>query len=254
MLRRRRRGVQTIGQTPAYARSTPRVSVLVPVHDREQGAVAALTSVAASLYDALEVLILHDASNDPPASALRRFLDEHPSLPAILLRQPVNRSLAHSRNTLTEHARGEYLFILDPTGGIYPSTLQRLVTALDADPQAIFSYPMVAVFDEDDRPVRLLSSLPWEPERLKHENWIDATVLIRRARLLELGGYCTDPRVAGWEDFDLWCKCADAAGHGVHVPQVLAWHRRSVGLATAHSENGTPANRALMRERFPWLL
>ncbi len=51
---------------------------------------------------------------------MSRFLDDHPSLPARLLHQPLNRGLAHSRNTLIEHARGEYLFILNPTGGIYP--------------------------------------------------------------------------------------------------------------------------------------
>jgi glycosyltransferase involved in cell wall biosynthesis len=254
MLRGRRRGVQTLAQTPTYAPAKPRVTVvLVAVHEREQEAVDALASVAASLYDALELLILDDASSDRSASAMSSFLDDHPSLPARLLRQPVNRGLAHSRNTLVEHARGEYLFILDSTGGIYPSTLQRLVAALDADPEAIFSYPMVAVF-EGDRPVELLSSLPWEPERLRSGNWIDGMALIRRARLLELGGYSTDPPLAGWEDFDLWCKCAEAGGHGVHVAQVLAWRRRTANPDAAHSENGTPAKWALMQERFPRLL
>jgi GT2 family glycosyltransferase len=85
---------------------------------------------------------------------------------------------------------------------------------------------MVAVFD-GNQSVALRGSLPWEPERLKNDNWIDAMVLIRRARLLELGGYSTDPRLAGWEDFDLWCRCAQAGGYGVHVAQVLAWHRRA---------------------------
>ena len=185
---------------------------------------------------------------------MSRFLDDHPSLPARFLHQPLNHGLAHSRNTLVEHARGEYLFILNPTGGIYPSTLQRLVTALDADPQSLFSYSMVAVFDED-RPVKLLSSLPWEPERLKNDNWIDGIALIRRTRLLELGCYSTDPRLAGWEDYDLWCKLAEAQGHGAHVPQVLAWHRQAPGSTAAHNENDTAsATRALMRERFPRLL
>ena len=105
------------------------------VKDREREAVEALASVAASLYGELEVLILDDPSSDRFASAVRVFLDDHPWLPAALLRQPVNRGLGHSRNTLAEHARGEYLFILDATGGVYPSTLQRLVTALDADPR-----------------------------------------------------------------------------------------------------------------------
>ena len=241
MLRKRRRGVRIVEETPAYARAKPRVSViLVAVRDHAQEAVEALVSAAASLYDELEVLILDDASNDRPAVALRKILNDHPSLPARFLRQPVDRGLARSRNTLVEHARGEYLFILDATGGIYPSTLQRLVTALDADPQAVFSYPMVGAFEED-RPVDLLGSLPWEPERLKSGNWIDGMALIRRTRLLELGGYSTDPRLVGCWDFDLWCRCAQVGGHGVHVPQVLAWRQRSASSVTAHVENDTAA-------------
>ena len=188
-----------------------------------------------------------------PASAFRSFVDDHPLLPAALLHDPVTGGISRSRNILAEHARGEYLFILDATGGIYPSTLQRLVAALDGDPQAIFSYPMVAILDRG-QPVELLSSLPWEPERLRRGNWIDGMVLIRRERLHELGGYTTDPRLAGWEDFDLWCKCAEAGGHGVHVPQVLAWHRPRANSGAAHSLETTPAELALMRERFPRLL
>jgi hypothetical protein len=243
--------VRTLGQTEAYAGSAPRVSVLSVVSNGTSAeSVEALTSVAASASPELELLVLDDGSGAESASALRSFLNDHRSLPARLLRQPVNRGLAHSRNTLLEAARGEYLFILDSTGGIYPSTLQRLVASLDADPQATFSYPMVAVFEED-RPVELLSSLPWEPERLKRGNWIDSMALIRRERLMELGCYETDPRLAGLEDFDLWCKCAQVGGHGVHVPQVLAWHRRRAHSAV---ESGTPVQWALMRELFPELL
>jgi GT2 family glycosyltransferase len=247
VLRGRRSGVRVLAQTPAYARITPRVSVVSVVADSREGEdIEALASVAASLYDELELLILDRASGGAPGLARRSFLDERPSLPAMLLHQSVNGGLGQSLNTLAERARGEYLFILNPEGGIYPSTLGRLVTALDADPRAIFSYPMVAVFD-GLQPVELLSSLPWERERLKSGNWIDAIALLRRKRLLELGGYCTDPRLAGWEDYELWCKCAAAGGHGVHVPQVLAWHRQS-------ADRGTPDMWALMRMRFPQLL
>jgi Glycosyl transferase family 2/Glycosyl transferases group 1 len=246
--------VRTLGQTEAYAHSAPRVSVLSVLSNVTSAeSVEALASVAASVFPELELLVLDDDSGGESASAWRGFLHDHPSLPARLLRQPVNRGLAQSRNTLVEAARGEYLFILDPTGGIYPSTLGQLVASLDADPQAIFAYPMVAVFEEG-RPVELLSSLPWEPERLKRGNWIDSMALIRRKRLLELGGYETDPRLAGWEDFDLWCKCAQAGGHGVHLPQVLAWHRRSVRPGSGPNGRGTPTQWALLRERYPALL
>ena len=244
---RQESGVRILAETTVYAGSTPRVTVVsVVTHDLEREGVEALASVAASHYSEFEVLILDDGSSDGDSPAVRRFLDDHPSLPAILLRQPVNRGLAHSRNTLAERARGEYVFVLDANGGIYPSTLERLVRVLDAEPQAIFSYPMVAAFD-GDRPVALLSALPWEPERLRSGNWIDGMALIRRGRLLELGGYSTDPCLAGWEDFYLWCRCAEAGAHGVHVPQVLAWHRQIAA-------SKTPAKWALMRDIFPELL
>jgi hypothetical protein len=239
--------VRTLGETAAFARSAPRVSVLSVISNATSPtSIEALSSVAASVSPELELLVLDDGSHGEATPELERFFADHPSLPARLLRQPVNRGLAHSRNTLVRHARGEYLFTLDPTGGIYPSTLQRLSTALDADTQAIFSYPMVAVFD-DSRAVELASALPWEPGRLKRGNWIDGMALIRRERLLALGGYSVDPRLAGWEDFQLWCKCAEAGGHAVHIPQVLAWRRLAANRAT-------PAKWALMRELFPGLL
>jgi hypothetical protein len=250
--RGRRPAVEILAQTPAYAAATPQVSVVVSVHGRARDAVEALAGVAASLRCELEALVLDEARDGRSAAAVRRFLDAHQRLPAALLRRPASRGLADSRNALAERARGEYVFILDADGGIYPSTLERLVTALDADRQATFAYPMVAVFD-GDRPVELLSSLPWEPERLKRGDRVDAMALIRRERLLELGGYATDPRLAGWEDFHLWCQCAEAGDHAVHVPQVLGWRRRTAS-STPRSETGTPATWALMQARFPRLL
>jgi glycosyltransferase involved in cell wall biosynthesis len=208
--------------------------------------------VATSHYGAIELLVTGDPSIYRSTSAVRRFLNEHSALPASLVCQPP-QGLARSRNALVEHAHGEYLFMLDATGAIFPSTLQRLVAALDESPQASFAYPMVGVLD-GDRPVELLSSLPWEPERLRRGNWIDSLALIRRQRLLELGGYTTDPRLAGWEDFDLWCKCAQAGGHGVHVPQVLACHRRLPRSEGPRRENPADTRWVLMRERFPQLL
>jgi hypothetical protein len=257
--RGRRPGVEIRAQTPAYAAATPQVSVVVTVHGRKRDAAEALAGVAASRCCELEVLVLDEAADGRSAAAVRCFLDDHQWLPAALLRRLASRgladsrnTLADSRNTLAERARGEYVFILDADGGIYPSALERLVTALDADRQATFAYPMVAVFDGDG-PVELLSSLPWEPERLKRGDRVDAMALVRRERLLELGGYATDPRLAGWEDFHLWCQCAEAGDHGVHVPQVLGWRRRTAS-SMPRPETGTPATWALMQARFPQLL
>ncbi|HXP29269.1 MAG TPA: hypothetical protein VN804_05905, partial [Solirubrobacteraceae bacterium] len=131
-------------------------------------------------------------------------------------------------------------------------TVERLVRALDDDADALFSYPMVAVFD-GPRPVELRGSLPWEPERLRRENWIDAPVLIRRAPLLALGGWATDPALRGLEDFDLWCRCAEGGYGAAHVPQVLAWHPRTGDSAPRDVASLAPAVTALLHERCPRL-
>src|SRR3984957_8302618 len=155
-------GVQVIAQTATYAQNTPRISVVtVIVPGREREGVEALASVTASRYGALEVLVDASSGGGP---VVGRFLNEHPALPAMLLRQSVSHGLGHARNTLAKRARGEYLFILDADGGIYPSTLERLISALEADRRAIFSYPLGAGLDWE-RPVDLISSLPREPGR-----------------------------------------------------------------------------------------
>ena len=243
-LRGRRRGPQALEVTPSYARASPRVSVLLAAaHGDARQTVEALASVAASLFDELEALVLIDGSDDRLAPALRSFLHEHPSLPAKLLSEPVGRGLGHRRNLLIEQARGEHVLVLDASARIFPSTVTRLVAALDEDPAALFCYPMVAVF-EQDKPVQLLGSLPWEPERLARENWIDGVTLVRRARLLELGCYSTDPRLAGVEDLDLWRRCAQAGGRGVQVAQVLGWRLRDASRASADGENGARTGQA----------
>jgi hypothetical protein len=111
---------------------------------------------------------------------------------------------------------------------------------------------MVAVVDAGV-PVGLRGSMPWEGERLARENWIDPPALIRRTRLIELGGYAIDERLSGLEDFDLWCRIADSAGRGIHVPQVLAWHSRRDNAEPADLASPDPERARLLQERAPRL-
>jgi len=233
----------TLHRTPAHARVKPRVSVLcVPSPDSGPLLTDALETVAASRYAHLELVLTARSQHD---ACLRDFLDRHSQLPALLMRRRQGHGVGELLNALVGHARGEYLFVLHPDGSIHRSALDRLVDTLDASPDAMFAFPMVGLF-EGDRSVELLGSVPWEPERLKLGNWIDGMSLLRRSSLVRLGCFSTDPRFAGWEAFDLWCRCARAQEHGVHVPQVLAWRQRTTEL----DETG---KWAAMRDRYPEL-
>jgi hypothetical protein len=238
-----RRNRDVAAETPSYRDADPRVSVLgVVAAEREEETLQLLARVAACRCDALEIVVL--ALGATRRGGLARLFAGHPEVPMALLRAEAS-GLGGARSLLIERARGEHLLAAPPGGGVFPTILARLERALEADRSATFAYPMIAVVDAGV-PVDLRGSMPWEGERLARENWIDTPALIRRGGLLALGGYATDERLSGLEDFDLWCRIADSGGRGIHVPQVLAWH--------SPRDNARPADVASLDPDSAWLL
>ncbi len=245
--------IRVVARTPAYGRSAPCISVLIPLYNHGEEVRSALESVAASEYERLEIVVLDDASTDRSQEAVLDFLDGHAHLPAMLLQHVVNRGLGRTRNDLVAAARGELVFMLDADNEIYPTALDRLVEALDEDPGAFFSYPMLEEH-VDGQPDTLRSYLPWEPGQLAKANYIDAMSLLRRRELVELGGYTEDPRLHGWEDYDLWCRTADRGLRGVLVPQILARYRRAAhSMLYSITNMDTSEAESLLRTRYGFL-
>jgi glycosyltransferase involved in cell wall biosynthesis len=229
------------------------VTVGISLHNYESHVRDALESVAASEYADYELVVVDDESTDRSADVVEAFLAEHPSLPAALGVHGSNQGLARTRNAITEHARGELVFVLDADNGIYPGALGRLVEALDEHPDAAFAYPTIAV-REGERPAGLLSYHGWDLDLLRVTNYIDAMALVRRDALVDLGGYWGDPRVVGWEDYDLWCRVAEAGGRGVHVPEILAWYRKTGHSMVSLTALDVTVARSLIAARAPSVL
>jgi hypothetical protein len=242
-----------VGETPTYGTGAPRVSVVISLHDYEQEVGEALASVAASEYDDLEVIVVDDASGDRSVQAVRAFMREHPWLPTKLVRHLTNQGLGATRNDGISASSGQLVFVLDADNKVFPTTLSRLVEVLDADPGASFAYSIIAMHSVIG-PCGLLSALPWEPSRLRSGNYIDAMALIRRTALDFTRGYAEDPRLVGWEDYDLWSRLADAKHYGVHLNEIQGWYR-----VADHSQSRSWTNidrrvaTSLIRARAPRL-
>jgi hypothetical protein len=236
---RRRGWKDVIAETRSFATAMPQISAVCVM---AQADVAPLESVARSLHPALEMLVVCTPSTGAQAAA-ERFVHDRADLPTVVLEHP-GGGRARGWNLLAERSRGARLLFLDDGAVVYPSTVARLAAALDGDLDSAFAYPMVAT--RTIQGLRLSSALPWEPERLRVGNWIEPLALFRRREFLRLGGFSTDPGIAGWEDYDLWCRCAEVGLRGAHVAQVLA--RR-----TRQPAPDAITKWALMRERFPTL-
>jgi hypothetical protein len=219
-----RGAVEVVERTPSYAAARPRVSVLVTLFNYARHIEEALDSVSRSTVRDVEIVVVDDASEDASEERARHWLAAHPSTPAILLRHRWNRGLPHARNAALDFARAPLAFILDADNSIYPRGIERLAGALEGDPSAGFAYGILEAFSSEGA-VGLVSYTPWEPERLREMNFVDAMALVRTDALRAVGGYATDPRLHGWEDYDLWCRMAESGRHGIAVPEIVARYR-----------------------------
>jgi hypothetical protein len=217
--------LELVAKTQAYESAVPRVSVLTALYNHAAEVGAALNSAAASQDIELELIVVDDGSTDGSSSTVLDWMTEHQDIPALLLRHPINLGLAAARNHALSIARGELCFALDADNEVFPSCLLQLERAIDSDRGAAFAYSYLEMFN-GDQPVGLMNQFPWEPTRLRFGNYIDAMALMRTAIIRDqLGGYPTDRRLYGWEDYALWCAVATAGHHAIRVPEILARYR-----------------------------
>jgi GT2 family glycosyltransferase len=159
--------------------------------------------------------------------AVRRAWAEVPWLSGKLIRRPINGGLpASSRNLAFEYAQGELLFILDADNSVLPRGFEKLTAALDADPDAAFSYGIIEKFDGSG-PLGIESWLDWDADRLRYGNYVDAMALIRREALEAVGGYSEAPALGGWEDYALWAAMAEKGLDAVRIPDFIGRYRVS---------------------------
>jgi hypothetical protein len=227
----------------------PRVSVVLTVFNYAALVGSAIESVVASEFTDYELVIVDDESSDGSGDAIRRALSDAPSIAAKLITRSRNRGLAHARNLGAEIATGDLLFILDADNAIYPHTLGRLTQAMDENSAVAFAYGIIEQFAVDG-PTSLTSYLGWDPERLRYGNFVDAMAMVRRSALLEVGGYVTDPRLYGWEDFALWCSFADRGWGGVQVPEIVARYRLALHSMISLTNIDASAVWSLLLDRF----
>jgi len=102
----------------------PWLSILIPVFNVAPYLTECIDSVEAQLLAGVEVLALDDASTDGSAEVLQRLAATRPWLRA--LSHARNAGLSVARNTLLQHASGEYLWFLDSDDRLAPGAIRGL--------------------------------------------------------------------------------------------------------------------------------
>ncbi|RKQ89826.1 CDP-glycerol glycerophosphotransferase (TagB/SpsB family) [Mycolicibacterium mucogenicum 261Sha1.1M5] len=103
------------------SRTSPLVSVIVPVFNGEQFLTRCLDSIFAQTMPDFEVLVVNDGSTDETASILAEYAAARPELTVI---EQANAGQGAARNRALGEARGEFVLFVDADDFIERVTLQ----------------------------------------------------------------------------------------------------------------------------------
>ena len=124
-------------------RTMPRVSVIIPVHNRADLIRETLQSVAAQTYRDFEVLVVDDGSTDRTPQILAEFL---PHI-RIITQAHAGQGGATARNAGIRAATGEFIAFLDSDDLWFPQKLERQVALFQRVPELAWSYTDMEAFD-----------------------------------------------------------------------------------------------------------
>lgn len=233
---------------------TPVVSVIMALFNHSEFVSAALDSTIAGAGEvSYELIVVDDGSTDDSRDTVIAWLHAHPWVRARVIGHRFNQGLPYARNTALAAAQGEFVFVLDADNEVLPGAFQTLLQPLLADPDSSFAYGMLDAFTHNGS-VATMGMWPWQPKRLRNGNYIDAMALIRTSTVRDMAGYTTDRRLYGWEDYDLWCRLAEAGRYGRQVPNFVARYRRSPTSMVALSNVSQVPAFAALAERCPRLM
>ncbi len=183
----------------------PEVSVIIPNYDRHGEMERAVDSVLSQEEVEFELLVVDDASNDPPLALYERV----EVLGHRVLRGESRLGPGPCRNRAAELARGEYLALLDSDDYWLPGKLSRQLASLRSSGLRIGQVEEVWIRNGvrvNPLKVHRMEAGDLFERSLRAVCVSPSSVLLERSLFLELGGF--DEELFVCEDYDLWLRAA----------------------------------------------
>ncbi|MFN2333548.1 MAG: glycosyltransferase family 2 protein [Wenzhouxiangellaceae bacterium] len=213
--------------------SDPKVTVFIPVFNREHYVCVAINSILAQTFQDFELLLIDDGSTDRTGEVLAGFDD-----PRIrIATNPANLGIPASRNRGLDLARGQYIALLDSDDHAYPERLKRQVDYLDAHRGISQIGGWCSFMDESGHMLPRIRRQPLQPDEIHahmlfHCPIINRTVMARTDALRQLRYDQHFPRC---QDYDMHVRLL-TNGHALaNLPEILVCGREHPGRFTGQT-------------------
>lgn len=229
----------------------PIISIILPVHNRQDLVRRSIDSVLTQTMTDFELLVIDDCSTDATAEVVAAYCDDS----RVRLHSCTkNLGPAGARNKGIELARGRYVAFQDSDDRWFPEKLERQIAALEKHPDRRICYCGALYYAEDqcyyiprkgtldaesakngDLSAAVLYSNPTTPQ----------TLVIERALFNEVGGFDETLRIN--EDWDLSIRMAQRVRF-VFVPEPLVVIYRTAGSISSDRAADTAARQKFLTE------
>lgn len=221
----------------------PLVSVIIPVYNMQDYLTECVTSVLASTYTPLEVVIVDDGSTDGSLAVAHDLAaaDER-----VVVVAQANSGVSSARNHAIEEARGEFVLPVDGDDRIAPHYIEHALRHFEADPDVKVVTACGEFFGNRTGRWELPA---FDLHLLARRNLISVCALYRKAHWAQAGGYCT--YIKGLEDWDFWISMLKDGGKVVQMPEVGFYYRIRAHSKRIADRKHKAAVVATLNERHP---
>ena len=180
-----------------------KISVIVPVYNREQKIRKSIQSVIEQTYSNLEIIVVDDGSTDNTERVVKEIPDES----IIYIKQPVNQGVSAARNAGVLNATADLIAFHDSDDYWYADKLEKQMDYWNKHPEYSMIYCGYWLKGMDDTVI----TVPFKGTRgnlegniyqtLLINNTIGApTMLMRKDSFMKVGGFDTSLRsLEDWE-------------------------------------------------------
>jgi glycosyltransferase involved in cell wall biosynthesis len=191
------------------SRGQPLVSVVVPCFNHGRFLPACIAAILDQDYEAIEVIVVDDASTDPTAIGVLRELESRDGVRVI--HQPRNSGPSAARNRAIKEAKGRYILPVDSDNLLLPGAVASLVEQLQSAGESVgYIYPNCQYFGTRDdyfQPPSFNLAL------LLAGNYCDTCSLIDRD-VFDAGHLYAEDIGLGHEDWDFALTLAEGGVRG----------------------------------------
>jgi len=196
------------------------VSVIIPCYQAEKTLENTLNDIFNQTYRNIEIIAVNDGSTDNTIKILARHQNR------VRVVSQNNKGASAARNRGFKESKGDCILFCDADVNLKKNMIEKMIQTLNQNPNKAYCYSNFKFG------IHTFDLFPFDPDRLRKENYISTMSLIRRECFI---GF--DESLKRFQDWDLWKRMLDKGYEGVWYPERLFSAPMSGGISKYSFKN-----------------